>query len=66
MTCQNNCTLPEEILEQIAGQGLDSLPEMIHVVTNAAMKAERQRYLGVAPYECQRSVVIRRMDTSPK
>jgi transposase-like protein len=51
MTYQDNCTLPKEILEQIAEQGLDYLPEMIRIVVNAAMKAERQRYLGVAPYE---------------
>lgn len=51
MTYQNNCTLPKEILEQIAEQGLDYLPELIRVVINAAMNAERQRYLGVAPYE---------------
>jgi len=51
MTYQDNCTLPKEFLEQIAEQGLDYLPEMIRIVVNAAMKAERQRYLGVAPYE---------------
>ena len=26
MTYQTNCTLPEELLEQIAQQGLDVLP----------------------------------------
>lgn len=51
MTYQHDCTLPNEILEQIAEQGLDYLPELIRVVINAAMKAERQQYLGVAPYE---------------
>jgi len=51
MTYQNDCTLPNELLEQIAEQGLDYLPELIRLVVNAAMKAERQQYLGVAPYE---------------
>jgi len=51
MTYRNDCTLPKEILEQIAAQGLDYLPELIRVVINTAMRAERQRYLGVAPYE---------------
>ena len=51
MTYQNDCTLPNEIVEQIAEQGLDYLPELIRIVVNAAMKAERQQYLGVAPYE---------------
>ncbi|HXF86673.1 MAG TPA: transposase [Anaerolineales bacterium] len=39
------------MLEQIAEQGLDYLPELIRVAINAAMKAERQRYLGVVPHE---------------
>jgi transposase-like protein len=51
MTYQNDCTLPNELLEQISEQGLDYLPDLIRVVVNAAMKAERQQYLGVAPYE---------------
>lgn len=51
MTYQNDCTLPNELLEQIREQGLDYLPDLIRVVVNAAMKAERQQYLGVAPYE---------------
>lgn len=51
MTYQDNCTLPNEILEQITEQGLDYLPDLIRVIVNAAMKAERQQYLGVAPYE---------------
>ena len=51
MTYPSDCTLPKEIVEQISEQGLDYLPELIRVVVNAAMKAERQQYLGVAPYE---------------
>ena len=51
MTYQGHCTLPEEILEQIAEQGLDYLPELIRIVIDAAMEAERQKHLGVAPYE---------------
>lgn len=51
MTYQNDCTLPNEVLEQISEQGLDYLPELMRVIVNAAMKAERQQYLGVAPYE---------------
>lgn len=51
MTYQNDCTLPSELMEQIAEQGLDYLPELIRMVVNAAMKAERQQHLGVAPYE---------------
>jgi transposase-like protein len=51
MTYQNDCTLPNELLEQITEQGLEYLPELIRIVVNAAMKAERQQYLGAAPYE---------------
>jgi len=50
MTHQNDCTLPVELLEQVAEQGLDYLPELIRIVINAAMQAERQKYLGVSPY----------------
>jgi len=39
MTCQNDCTLPNEILEQISEQGLDYLPKLIGVVVNAAAPA---------------------------
>jgi len=50
MTHQNDCTLPSELLEQVAEQGLDYLPELIRIVINTAMQAERQKYLGVSPY----------------
>jgi transposase-like protein len=51
MTYANDFTLPKEALEEITKQGLDYLPELIRLVINAAMKAERQQYLGAAPYE---------------
>jgi transposase-like protein len=51
MTYQDDFTLPTEILEQVAEQGLDFLPELIRIVINTAMQAERQKYLGVGPYE---------------
>jgi putative transposase len=51
MTYQLNYTLPTELLEQIATDGLEALPELIRIVINTAMKAERQKYLGVGPYE---------------
>ena len=50
MTHQDDCTLPSELLEQVAEQGLDYLPELIRIVINTAMQAERQKYLGVSPY----------------
>lgn len=51
MTYQSDFTLPSEILEQIAEQGFEFLPELIRIVINAAMQAERQQYLQVAPYQ---------------
>ena len=51
MTYQGDFTLPSELLEQIAAQGFDKLPELIRIVVNAAMQAERQQYLGAAPYQ---------------
>lgn len=51
MTYQDHFTLPIELLEQVAEQGLDFLPELIRIVINTAMQMERQRHLGVGPYE---------------
>lgn len=51
MTYQEDCTLPEEFLEQLAIEGLDGLPEMIRIVVNEAMKLERQKHLGAGRYE---------------
>lgn len=51
MTYQDNFTLPSEIVEQIATQGLEYLPELIRTVVNTAMKMERQKYLGADLYE---------------
>jgi len=51
MTYQHNSTLPQDLLEQIAEQGFDYLPELIQTIVNAAMILERQKYLGVEPYE---------------
>ncbi len=54
MACQDHFTLPTELLEQITEQGLEFLPELIRIVVNTAMEAERQMCLGVDP--CERSV----------
>ncbi len=51
MTYRENCTLPESLLEQIAEQGLGVLPELVRIVINTAMQAEREQYLGAAAYE---------------
>jgi putative transposase len=51
MTYQPNCTLPTELLEQIAAEGLDALPELIRILINEAMRLEREQHLGAGPYE---------------
>jgi len=51
MTYPNDFALPTELLEAIADNGLDSLPELIRILVNEAMKAERTAWLGVDPYE---------------
>jgi putative transposase len=51
MTYHTDCTLPAGILEQIAEQGFEYLPELIRILVNAAMQVERQKYLAVGPYE---------------
>jgi transposase-like protein len=48
---QSDFTLPAELLEQIAEQGFEALPDLIRIVINEAMRIERQQYLGVAPYQ---------------
>jgi len=51
MTYQEDCTLPEELLEQIAAGGLEVLPELIRILINEAMKLEREEHLDAEPYE---------------
>lgn len=51
MTYQDHCTLPDEILEQIAAGGMEALPELIRILINQAMQLERDQHLRAKPYE---------------
>jgi putative transposase len=51
MTYREDFTLPAGLLEQVEEQGLDVLPELIRVIINTAMQAERTEYLKAAPYQ---------------
>jgi len=51
MTYHEDFTLPAELLEQVQEQGFDVLPELIRVIINTAMQAERTEYLKAAPYQ---------------
>ena len=51
MTYHADCTLPEEVLDQIAEGGLAALPDALRLLLNAAMLLERQKFIGAGPYE---------------
>jgi putative transposase len=51
MTYEPDSTLPTEILEKVAEQGFDFLPDLIRILFNTAMQAKREKYLGAAPYQ---------------
>lgn len=51
MTYQSNYTIPEEILKEIAEGGMETLPEMIRILVNEAMKLEREQHLDAKLYE---------------
>jgi putative transposase len=51
MTRHSDCTLSDEMVQLLAEQGLDAMPELMRIIVNAAMQAERQQYLRAAPYE---------------
>jgi len=51
MTYREDFTLPGELLEQVSQQGLDILPELIRVIVNHAMLAERQQHMNAEPYQ---------------
>jgi putative transposase len=49
MTYHEDFTLPAELLEQVKEQGLDVLPELIRVILNTAMRAEREQHMNAEP-----------------
>ena len=51
MTYRQDFTLPAEFMEQVQEQGLEVLPELIRIVLNAAMQAERSEHLQAEPYQ---------------
>ena len=53
MTYHSDFTLPTELLEQIAVEGFDVLPDLITIIVNAAMQVDRHSSLQAKP--CERS-----------
>ena len=51
MTTPSHCTLSDALTEQIIEHGLDALPELMQIILNTAMEAERQQFLGAGRYE---------------
>ena len=51
MTCRDNDSILNEILEPVTEHGLDGMAEAIRLLVNLAMEIERDKYLGVLPYE---------------
>ncbi|HEX9385344.1 MAG TPA: IS256 family transposase [Anaerolineales bacterium] len=51
MTYREDFTLSAELIEQVQEQGLEVLPELIRIVINAAMQAERSEHLNAEPYQ---------------
>jgi len=51
MTYHEDFTLPAKLLEQVQAHGLDVLPELLRVIINIAMQAERNEHLNAEPYQ---------------
>ena len=51
MTYRNDFSVPAELMEPVAEQGLEILPELLRIVVNAAMQAERSEHLQAGPYQ---------------
>src|SRR5919206_4634445 len=51
MTYHPDCTLPTNVLNQIAEGGLAALPDALGLLLNTAMLLERQKFIGAGPYE---------------
>jgi len=51
MTRPSDCTLSPDLVQLIADQGLDALPELIRIVIHYAMNAERSQYLNAELHE---------------
>ena len=44
-------TLFEQIIKELIGEGTDGLKPVLELLLNAAMKVEREQFLGAGPHE---------------
>jgi transposase-like protein len=66
MTDRQDFILPVELIEQVTEQGLSVVPELIGIVINAAMQAERSEYLQAASYQHGESAEAMPTDSSAR
>jgi len=51
MTHQENYNLSSSTIEELTKNGLEVIPELVRVILNSAMQAERSQYLKAKAYE---------------
>jgi len=51
MTHQENYNLSTSMIEELAQNGLEVIPELVRVILNSVMQAERSQYLQANAYE---------------
>ena len=66
MTGNGDYTASDDVLHLLSEQGLGSIPEVDRILINAAMVAERQKFLGVGAYERSESRVDHANGFKPK
>ncbi len=66
MTHQNNYTFSQSQLEDLTQQGLDGAAEMIRIMINEAMRAEREKYLAASSTSEQRTAKATQTGTSQR
>jgi hypothetical protein len=51
MTHQENYNFSTSMIEELARNGLEVIPELVRVILNSVMQAERSQYLQAKAYE---------------
>ncbi len=51
MTHQENYNLSSSTIEDLTRNGLEAIPELVRVILNSVMQAERLQYLQAKAYE---------------
>ena len=64
MTHQENYNLSSSTIEGMTGNGLEALPELVRVILNSVIQAERSKYLQTNAWEQAKEVMP--MATHPK